>query len=125
MTQEEKLTAANRFLASRHRNALKIAIIRKKNGFYVAWISPSSGRQTSRRWMAQGDLPYPVWHNKAPWGGTTMRSIHSLIEWIRGNPSAPECVLRRWVQVQAFPGSAVDQLLADGYPRESGGVDFF
>ncbi|MEM9244530.1 MAG: hypothetical protein AAGA67_02115 [Cyanobacteria bacterium P01_F01_bin.153] len=125
MTQEEKLAAANRFLASRDRNAVKIVIVRKKNGFYVEWTNPVSGRQMSRRWMAQEDSPYPVWHRRRSWGGTTMRAIHSLIEWLRGNPSAPESVLRRWAQVQAFPSSAVDQLLADGYPSNSGGVDFF
>ena len=125
---DKKLEAANRFLASATEG--DVQIYRRHGGFYVRWgITKSLNSPLLKlqecRWSAHGDIPYPVWKRKIHWGGTTIRAIHALIEWCRGNLTASRAVLYSWASIQMCSKESVDQLIRDGYPVNSGSVDFF
>ena len=71
-------------------------------------------------WMTRNQDFYPIWHNRAPWGGTCSTAISQLVRWARHQPVLPLDVWRRWSQpgIQLFSGDRPLVLLQKaGYPE--------
>lgn len=108
------LEAANRALASFSRAQIE----RRVRGWYVSWEG-HNGKLVSFRWTVRGGQDfYPTWSQKFPGGGTSCTAMSQLIRWCRGLPVLPIGTWRMWAseRCKLLPDSAVDDLLASGYP---------
>ncbi len=146
MSDEEKLYAANRVLAS----FSPAQIERRRGGWYVSWqvkhytydsaknrvAKPSD--TVSRRWSCRGQDFYPVWSRKYPGGGTSTVALSQLIRWLRGQPVFGIETWRYWASDTVLlirKPEAINWLLEAGYPdhntcvlcgeRITGGLDWW
>lgn len=103
--------------------------------FVVCWTS--FGKEVRKRWMTRGQDFYPVWKHDYPGGGTSSTALSQLIRWLQGKPVLPIESWRYWASetCKLLPRSAVETLLAGGYPefadcvlchqRIEGGLDWW
>lgn len=116
MTDSEHAKAleiANRVLASFFDGRIE----KRKSGMYVCWSSRQG--DMAMRWQCRNQDFYPVWNRKYPGGGTSSTALSQLIRWVQGKPVLPISTWRMWSSepCKLLPVSAVDHLLAGGYPE--------
>lgn len=111
---ESRLATANRVLATFFAGHIE----KRKGGVYVCWSNKYDG-DVSKRWQCRGQDFYPVWHHKYPGGGTSSTALSQLVRWIQGKPVLPISTWHYWSREQCklLPPSAVDELVAGGYPQ--------
>ena len=109
-----RCSTANRVLATFFDGRIE----QRKGGMYVCWSNSWQG-DIAKRWQCRGQDFYPVWHRKYPGGGTSSTALSQLIRWIQGKPVLPISTWQMWAseRCKLLPQSAVDELLAGGYPE--------
>lgn len=60
-------------------------LLDSRNHLLLQWLT-TSGSTSLRYWVTRGNDHYPVWHHRAPWGGTCSVAISQLIRWCQGKP---------------------------------------
>lgn len=130
-TEVQPIDVANEVLATFNRSRIE----RRRGGWYVCW--EDSRGDHAKRWICRGQGFYPMWHYQWPGGGTASTALSQLIRWIGGKPVLPIASWRYWAgdTCKLLPLSAVERLLAGGYPehtdcvlcgnRITGGLDWW
>lgn len=139
LTEEVRLTAANRVLQS-FESRSEIAFKRNAGGRRILVIRWTlwHGKKYERQWMTRGQDFYPVWKQRWPGGGTACTALSQLVRWVQGKTVLPISTWRYWATdgIKLLKDeSHVDILLAAGYPehvdcvlcghRIEGGLDWW
>ena len=112
-----EIETANKVLASFFDGWIE----KRKGGWYVCWNDRHRGGVIAKRWQCRGNGFYPVWHHSYPGGGTSSTALSQLIRWLSGKPVLPISTWRYWASetCKLLDASAVDELLAGGYPKHA------
>jgi hypothetical protein len=98
-------------------------IERRRGGWYVCWFYHNRSRgEIAKRWSTRrGQDFYPPWSSKWIGGGTSCTALSQLVRWLREQPVLPISTWRYWASetIKLLPASAVDTLLAGGYPEKA------
>lgn len=86
-----------------------------QSGFWFQWTA--RGKTVRRKWVAMSrGSDFPVWSDKAPWGGTCCHVFTQLMRWVRGEAVVPLRCWRYWVEIGVSP-QALELVAAAGWPE--------
>lgn len=117
----EAVNAALATFTGRPGYSQPVRIGKEKTGHIrVEWGPPD--RRRSRRWITmRGNSHYPVWHRRAPWGGTQSTAISFLVRWVQNKPVYGLESWTYWASdsIKLCTAETVEVLRQAGYPERA------
>lgn len=120
--RDSRIATANAALATFTRDPGTRIVVEPTGHLAVEWLGFRSQAYLRKRWiLMRGSSHYPVWHHRAPWGGTQSTALSFLIRWIQGKPVYGLASWAYWSSdtVKLCNEQTVEVLRAGGYPERS------
>lgn len=119
MINQLRLKTANRITAL-ITGDYGVNLIDNNSYIVVHWIDWKN-RPMQRQWMTPKGSDYPSWSDKLPVGGTTIKAISNLVNWVRDFPCLPIQTWEYWCgdSVGMKPKEEILSILRESdYPKE-------